>query len=302
MNLSKTAFDLTRKRGNRSQFGSISSVNSHSQIVYEKLIGGKIPRPSISASPMGRPATGRFWNSTPSAKCSTISMPPSICPHLAMAAYPDKTDQPKREQWRHEQQHRLKHAPGAVDALIADAERLSRKTSLSKTVKDNLQAALTYFINQRARMDYARPCRRALANRLWRGRGRLQDLGQAAPLWCGHALETSGCQDRPEPTRPRPVHRTLGAILAKDRPVRCPGLLGDIIKRQHPAGIWAEICDVCRPGARCLQVATFSRKTSAGGLPTAKWRLMSRLLVLPLLWTLFCGGSGRRRGVRQGAL
>ncbi len=77
-------------------------------------------------------------------------------PHLAMAAYPDKTDQPKREQWRHEQQHRLKHAPGAVDALIADAERLSRKTSLSKTVKDNLQAALTYFINQRARMDYAR--------------------------------------------------------------------------------------------------------------------------------------------------
>ncbi len=77
-------------------------------------------------------------------------------PHLALAAYPGKTDQPKREQWLHEQQHRLKHEPGAVDALIADAERLLRKTSLGKTVKDNLQAALTYFTNQRERMDYAR--------------------------------------------------------------------------------------------------------------------------------------------------
>ena len=76
-------------------------------------------------------------------------------PHLAMAAYPGKTDQAKREQWLHEQQHRLKHESGAVDALIAEAERLTRKTSLGKSVQDNLQAALTYFANQRARMDYA---------------------------------------------------------------------------------------------------------------------------------------------------
>jgi hypothetical protein len=76
-------------------------------------------------------------------------------PHLAMAAYPGQTDKPKREQWLHEHRHRLKHEPGAVDALIADAERLARKTSLGKTVKENLQAALTYFTNQRARMDYA---------------------------------------------------------------------------------------------------------------------------------------------------
>jgi hypothetical protein len=76
-------------------------------------------------------------------------------PHLAMAAYPGKTDQAKREQWLHEQQHRLNHESGAVDALIAEAERLTRKTSLGKSVQDNLQAALTYFANQRARMDYA---------------------------------------------------------------------------------------------------------------------------------------------------
>ncbi|MBK1718696.1 hypothetical protein CKO27_13770 [Thiocystis violacea] len=66
-------------------------------------------------------------------------------PNLAMAAYPGKSDPPKRDAWRHERQHRLKPEPGAVDALIAEAEDLMRKTSLSKTVTANLRAALTYF-------------------------------------------------------------------------------------------------------------------------------------------------------------
>ena len=77
-------------------------------------------------------------------------------PHLAMAAYPGKADQPKREQWLHEHRHRLKHEPGAVESLIAEADRLSGKTALGKTVKEHLQATLTYFTNQRARMDYPR--------------------------------------------------------------------------------------------------------------------------------------------------
>lgn len=77
-------------------------------------------------------------------------------PALAMAAYPDKHDTPKRQQWLHDQRHRLKHDPGHVDTLLAEAQRLSRKRSLTRGVKDDLQAALTYFSNQRARMDYPR--------------------------------------------------------------------------------------------------------------------------------------------------
>lgn len=77
-------------------------------------------------------------------------------PHLAQAAYPGNTDTPKREHWLYERRHQLKHEPGAVEALIAEAERLTRKTSLRPTVKENLQAALTYFTHQRERMDYAR--------------------------------------------------------------------------------------------------------------------------------------------------
>jgi hypothetical protein len=74
--------------------------------------------------------------------------------HLATAAYPGKADKDKREQWLEAQRHRLKHEPGAVDALIKEAKRLMDKRSLGKTVKANLQAALTYFTNQRARMNY----------------------------------------------------------------------------------------------------------------------------------------------------
>ncbi len=76
-------------------------------------------------------------------------------PHLAAAAYPGKTDNPRRERWLHDQRHRLQHEPGAVDTLIAEAERLMRKRSLGKTVRENLHAASTYFTNQRDRMDYA---------------------------------------------------------------------------------------------------------------------------------------------------
>lgn len=76
-------------------------------------------------------------------------------PHLAQAAYPGKTDKPQREAWLAERAHQLKHDPGFVQKLIAEAERLMNKKSLGKTVRENLQKALTYFSNQRHRMDYA---------------------------------------------------------------------------------------------------------------------------------------------------
>lgn len=75
-------------------------------------------------------------------------------PHLAQAAYPGKTDKPKREVWLTERTSQLKHEPNFVDQLIEEATQLVRKKSLGKTVKENLNKALTYFTNQRHRMDY----------------------------------------------------------------------------------------------------------------------------------------------------
>ena len=56
----------------------------------------------------------------------------------------------------------LKHDSRAVEELIAEMERLTNKKSLTKTIKENLQAALTYFINHRHMMDYATQVRKQL--------------------------------------------------------------------------------------------------------------------------------------------
>lgn len=64
---------------------------------------------------------------------------------VSYAAYPGKTDKPKREKWLDERCTQLKHEAAAVEDIIAEMEKLSRKTSLTKTIKDNLLAAKTYY-------------------------------------------------------------------------------------------------------------------------------------------------------------
>ena len=75
--------------------------------------------------------------------------------NVAYAAYPGKTDKPKRTIWLDERCKQLKRVPGAVETLISEMEKLAQKNSLTKTVKANLQAALTYFKNHNRMMDYA---------------------------------------------------------------------------------------------------------------------------------------------------
>lgn len=74
---------------------------------------------------------------------------------VAYAAYPGKTDKTKREVWLHERCHQLKHETGTAEKLITEMEKLSKKTSLTQKIKDDLSAALTYFKNHSHMMDYA---------------------------------------------------------------------------------------------------------------------------------------------------
>jgi hypothetical protein len=74
---------------------------------------------------------------------------------VAQAAFPDKTDKPKREAWLHERCKQLKHEAGAVDSIITEMEKFAKHTQLNNAVKENLAAAQTYFANNRHRMDYA---------------------------------------------------------------------------------------------------------------------------------------------------
>ena len=81
---------------------------------------------------------------------------------VAYAAYPGKTDKLKRDIWLNERCTQLKNDSKAVEALIAEMEQLAKKKSLTKTIKDNLLAALTYFINHRHMMDYATQVKKQL--------------------------------------------------------------------------------------------------------------------------------------------
>lgn len=74
---------------------------------------------------------------------------------VSYAAYPGKTDKPKRTIWLDERCKQLKREPDAVEALISEMEKLGQKNSLTQTVKEDLQAALTYFKNHRQMMGYA---------------------------------------------------------------------------------------------------------------------------------------------------
>lgn len=81
---------------------------------------------------------------------------------VSYAAYPGKTDKPKRETWLNERCTQLKYDSKAVEELIREMEKLSRKKSLTKTTKEKLLAALTYFVNHRHMMDYATQVKKQL--------------------------------------------------------------------------------------------------------------------------------------------
>lgn len=74
---------------------------------------------------------------------------------VSYAAYPGKTDKAKRTLWLDERCQKLKNEVGSVETLIGEMEKLVTKKSLTKTIKENLNAALTYFTNHRHMMDYA---------------------------------------------------------------------------------------------------------------------------------------------------
>jgi len=74
---------------------------------------------------------------------------------VSYAAYPAKADKSKRIIWLDERCKRLKHEPNAAESLIQEMAKLTEKKSLTKTVKEKLSAALTYFKNHQDMMNYS---------------------------------------------------------------------------------------------------------------------------------------------------
>jgi hypothetical protein len=74
---------------------------------------------------------------------------------VSNAAYPVKTDKPKRDIWLSERCAELKNTPNGAENIITMMEQFSKKRSLNKSIKEKLSASLTYFLNHRHMMDYA---------------------------------------------------------------------------------------------------------------------------------------------------
>ena len=73
---------------------------------------------------------------------------------IAQALYPQRKAEDKRAQWQQAHCSKLKHDPDVLDVLIAEAARLSRRSTLSQKVRDDAYSAWTYFNNHRHQMNY----------------------------------------------------------------------------------------------------------------------------------------------------
>ncbi|WP_068818270.1 ISKra4 family transposase [Phormidesmis priestleyi] len=72
---------------------------------------------------------------------------------VAKAVHPRSQDARKR--WMQEQCHALKHEVDAATRLLVDMEAIAPPKSLSHTLRDGLQDAITYFRNHHHQMHYA---------------------------------------------------------------------------------------------------------------------------------------------------
>jgi len=70
----------------------------------------------------------------------------------ASAAYP--RSKVKRQAWLEASCHQLKHQAGAAAAILADMRKLQDK-KLSASIRQGLEAAITYFTNNLPRMNYS---------------------------------------------------------------------------------------------------------------------------------------------------
>jgi hypothetical protein len=72
---------------------------------------------------------------------------------VASAAHPH--DSAQRELWLSERCHQLKHDPGAAETLYQEMVQLQKRSGLTKTVREQLDAAVTYYYNHKHQMNYA---------------------------------------------------------------------------------------------------------------------------------------------------
>ena len=73
----------------------------------------------------------------------------------ALAMYPGKTRAKERKAWLEDRLHRLKHKQGAASRLLEEMEGYVASHAIrGKELRKGLESAITYFRNQKERMNY----------------------------------------------------------------------------------------------------------------------------------------------------
>jgi hypothetical protein len=74
---------------------------------------------------------------------------------VAMAMFPGKKQADEREAWLEDRLHRLKHAQGAATRLWKEMEEFAASHTIrGESLRKGVEGAITYFGNQRHRMNY----------------------------------------------------------------------------------------------------------------------------------------------------
>lgn len=79
--------------------------------------------------------------------------------YVSTASHAIASNESNRQVWLRDARHKLKHDTGGADDILAEMIA-SRTKKLSKSVREDLERAITYFSNQKHRMNYADYCKR----------------------------------------------------------------------------------------------------------------------------------------------
>ena len=74
---------------------------------------------------------------------------------VSYAAHPEKTGKPARMIWLKERCHQLKHVREAAKNMLEEFKKFERKKKLTREIRENLTATITYFRNHISLMNYA---------------------------------------------------------------------------------------------------------------------------------------------------
>ena len=111
--------------------------------------------------------------------------------------YPKKKDRVDKDIWLDNVCHKLKHKKGSASRILNELIKFAEEKKLSTSNREELKKVITYFTNQKKRMQYYKnvenkypigsgvteaACKAIVKNRMCKGSAKWKDLGASVVL------------------------------------------------------------------------------------------------------------------------